>query len=152
VGRIVIVVVIAVLGFLAGVLVSARGDNSYTATDEYSAPTHSHAAMRLEAVARNQHVHGVRVRIHNASTFEVTGHGSREGAVRTLNTVNRQIWKAVKRLRLAHVSMIYGGLHELVRPSRNNATRNGVIGFLAGLGIGLGVVVPDWRRAAAVHA
>jgi hypothetical protein len=152
VGRIVGVVFLAGLGFLVGILVSAQGGGSYTATDEYWTHTHSHAAMQLEAVARRQqHIRGIRVRVHNAYTFEVTGHGSSQGAVQTLNTANHQIWKAVKRLRLAHVSMIYGGLHELVRPSQGIAIRHGVIWLLAGLGIGLGIVLPFRRRATAAH-
>lgn len=144
-GKVALVMFLAVLGFAAGALVPVQG--SYTATDQYSAPVRSHAAVRLAAVARSLHLAGVRVRVDNASTFEVTGHGSSDGAVRLLSAVNRQVWKAVKRLRLAHVSMIYGGENELVRPSENNATRHAVIGLLAGLGIGLGIVVPSRRRA-----
>jgi hypothetical protein len=65
--------------------------------------------------------------------------------------VTSQVWKAVKRTRLEHVSAVYGGVHALAHP-KGNAKHTGVIGFLAGLGIGLGIAVPPRRRVTAANA
>ena len=149
--RTLIVAVLALLGFFVGAAVTQLGPRSYTATTEFSLPAHSHDAIQLAAVARSQHVQGVRVRIHDGHTFEVTGHGSLEGAYRSSNAVTSQVWQAVKRTRIAHVSAVYGGVHALARP-QGNAKHTGAIGFLAGLGIGLGIAVPPRRRVTAAHA
>jgi hypothetical protein len=143
-GRFMVVAVLALLGYFIGAAVTALGPGSYEATDEFTL-THSRDAIGLAAVARSQHVQGVRVRVHDAHTFEVTGHGSLKGSVSALNAVYSQVKKAIKRMRLGHVWKIYGGVHALARP-QGNATQTGVIGFLAGLGTGFGIVVFPWRR------
>ncbi len=148
-----IVVLLGLVGLVAGgaFAVTDLGPRSYTATEEFTLPAHSHDAIRLAAVARSQHVEGVRVRVLDGHTLQVTGHGSLTGSVSALEAVVSQVRKAIKDMSLTHVWSIHGGVHALARRSQGNAVQTGGIGLLAGLGAGLGIVVPLRRRMTAIR-
>ena len=149
-----IVVLVGLSGLVAGVAfaVTDLGPRRYTATEEFTLPTHSHDAIQLAAVARSQHVQGVRVRVLNGHTFQVTGHGSLTGSVSAEQAVVSQVRKAIKNMSLTHVRSTHGGVHALVRRSHGNAVQTGLIGLLAGLGAGIAIVVPLRQRMTAMPA
>jgi len=73
-GTAAIVVLLGLAGLVAGVAYAATvTPTSYEATTAFAVPAHSRDAIRLAAVARSQHVPGVRVRVINARAFNVTG-------------------------------------------------------------------------------
>jgi hypothetical protein len=148
-----IVLLLGLAGLVAGVAYAATdlGPRSYTATEEFTLPAPSRDANRLAAVARSQHVQGVRVRVLDGHTLQVTGHGSLTGSVTALQAVVSQVRKAIKDMSLTHVRSIHGGVHALARRPQGNALQTGGIGLLAGLGAGLGLVVPLRRRMSAIR-
>jgi hypothetical protein len=98
-------------------------------------------------VARSQHVHGIRVRVLDTNTFQITGHGSAEGAASAVEVVARQVRRAIDGVPNLRYTEMHGGVHALARP-QGNADQTGVIGLLAGLGVGLGLVYPRPRETA----
>jgi endonuclease YncB( thermonuclease family) len=142
--RLAIVALLAFAGLVVGVTVTNSGPRSYIVGEEFSLPAHSNDAIRLAAVARSQHVQGVRVRVIDGDTLQVIGHGSLHGAARALNEVATQVRKAIKRM----PGVTLRGLpfaDALARP-QGNAAQTGLVGLLAGLGVGLGLVVPSRAR------
>lgn len=142
------VAVLALLGFIAGAAVTELGARSYIFTAEFNL-RHGRDASYFASVARSQHVQGIRVRVLDGNTFQVTGHGSADGAVSAVEVVARQVRRALDRVPDMRYSEISGGVHALARP-QGNALQTGAIGLLAGLGVGLGIVVPHGRRVTAV--
>ena len=112
-----IVVLLGLVGLVAGAAFASTdlGPRRYTATEEFALPAHSRDAIRLAAVARSQHVRGVRVRVLDGHTLQVTGHGSLTGSVSALEAVVSQVRKAIKDMSLTHVWSIHGGVHALAR-------------------------------------
>jgi len=150
-GTAAIVVLLGLAGLVAGVACAAMAwPGSYSATTEFTVPAHSRDATRLAAVARSQQFPGVRVRVLNGRTFQVTGHGSLTGSVSAELAVVRQVRKAVQDMSLTHVSWTHGGVHANSLASRGKQLQAGGIGLLAGLAAGLGIVVPQRRRKTAV--
>jgi len=141
--RIMTVAVLAPLGFVAGVAVAELGPGSYTFTYQFNLP-HSQNAIPLAALARSQHVQGIRVRVLDEHTFQITGHGTAAGAVSAADKVASKVRKAIDTMPDSRYWMVHGGVHALARPQRN-AAQTGAIGFLAGLGVGLGIILP-YRR------
>ena len=152
-GTAAIVVLLGLAGLIAGVAYAATvSPSSYTATTEFTLPAHSRDAIRLAAVARSQHVPGVRVLVLNAHAFNVTGHGSLAGSVGAEMAVDRHVWKVIKDMSLTHVSWMHSGVHAYGLVPRGKQLQAGGIGLLAGLGAGLGIVVPRRRRKTSVPA
>jgi len=147
------VVLLGLAGLVAGVAYAATvWPGSYTATTEFTVPAHSHEAIRLAAVARSQHVPGVRVLVLNERAFDVTGPGSLTGSVSAEMAVDRQVWKAIKDMSLRHVSWMHSGVHAYGLVPRGKQLQDGGIGLLAGLAAGIGIVVPRRRRKTSVPA
>src|SRR5258707_15340739 len=136
-----IVVLLGLVGLVAGgaFAVTDLGPRSYTATEEFTRPAHSHDAIRLAAVARSQHVEGVRVRVLDGHTLQVTGHGSLTGSVSALEAVVSQVRKAIKDMSPTHVWSIHGGGPALCPPPPGKAGPTRGIRPLAGPGGGAGV-------------
>src|SRR5258707_8449110 len=106
-----IVVLLGLVGLVAGgaFAVTDLGPRSYTATEEFTLPAHSHDAIRLAAVARSQHVEGVRVRVLDGHTLQVTGHGSLTGSVSALEAERSPGREAIKGMSATHVWAIHRG-------------------------------------------
>jgi hypothetical protein len=149
--KIMIVAALALLGLVVGVAVTTSGPRSYIVGEEFVLNAHSHYAIGLAAVARSMHVQGVRVKVLSGDTLQVIGHGSRHGAARALNAVATQVRKAISRMPGAKLRGMLPFGHELARP-QGNPLQTGAIGLLAGLGGGLGIVVPPRRHGAAKPA
>jgi hypothetical protein len=99
------IVLFGFLGLVVGVVVTALGSRSYTSDAVIEVPAHSRDAKVLVAVARNQHVQGVRVRIFDAHIVSLTGHGSLAGSVRAVWAVARKLIDSVPR---SQVRVIHG--------------------------------------------
>jgi hypothetical protein len=93
---------------------------------------------------------GVRVRVLHGDTLQVVGHGSRHGAAGALNEVATQVRKAINRMPGVTLRGVLPFGHALAR-LRGNALQTGAIGFLAGLGAGLGLIVPSRARRTPVR-
>src|SRR5258708_17292678 len=100
-----IVVLLGLVGLVAGgaFAVTDLGPRSYTATEEFTLPAHSHDAIRLAAVARSQHVEGVRVRVLDGHTLQVTGHGILTGSVSSLDAGVIPVSEGTNDMSLSHV-------------------------------------------------
>lgn len=139
--KVMAVVLLGFLGLTAGVAVATFGPRSYIAGYEFVLPAHSNDAIRLAAMARSQHVQGVRVKVlKGGDTLQVIGHGSLHGAARALNAVAIQVRKAVNRMPGVKLQGIPFA-HALARP-QCNAVQTGAIGLMAGLSAALGFLVP----------
>jgi hypothetical protein len=142
--RLATVALLATLGLVVGAAMTVFGARSYIAGEEFVLPAHSKDTVRLAAIARSMHGRGVRVKVLSGDTFQIIGHGSRHGAARALNEVATQVRKAINRLPGAKLRGVPFG-HALAR-QQGNALLTGAIGLLAGLGAGLGLVVPSRSR------
>ena len=142
--RLAIVALLAFAGLVVGVTLTNSGPRSFVDGEEFVLPAHSNAAIRVAAMARSMHVHGVRVRVLRGDTLQVIGHGSRHGAARALNEVATQVRKAINRMPGVTLRGLPFG-HALARP-QGNALQTGLMGLLAGLGVGFGLVVPSRAR------
>jgi hypothetical protein len=143
--RLATVALLATLGLVVGAAMTVFGARSYIAGEEFVLPAHSKDTVRLAAIARSMHVRGVRVRVLSGDTFQIIGHGSRHGAARALNEVATQVRKAINRMPGAKLRRVLPFGHALAR-QQGNALLTGAIGLLAGLGAGLGLVVPSRSR------
>jgi hypothetical protein len=148
-----VVVLLGCVGLTAGVAVTTFGPRSYIVGEEFVLRSHSSGhmphspvldAIRLAALARSQHVQGVRVEVLNGGAFQIVGHGSYDGAARAFAAVATQVRKAVNRMpgeKLLGIPFA----HALARP-QGNAIQTGAIGLLAGLSAALGFLVPPRSR------
>ena len=109
-----IVAVLALQGCEVGSAVTELGPPS--CTDEFYLH-HSRDASHLASVARVQHVHGIRVRVLDENTFQITGHGSAEGAAGSVEALARHVRKAIDRIPNLHYAEVHGDAHRLPVPS-----------------------------------
>ena len=150
--RVMVVVLFGCVGLAAGVAVTTFGPRSYIVGWAFLLPRHSDG-LRLAAIARSQHVQGVRVKFRlsrgGGGELDVLGHGSRDGATRAANAVATQVLRAIKRMPsvwqrfLAYRNV--PAAHALARP-QGNAVLTGALGLLAGLSAALGFLVPPRSR------
>jgi hypothetical protein len=143
--RLAIVALLACLGLVGGLAVASLSVRSYVATEVFVLPAHSNAAIPLAAVARNQHVDGIQVSVLSGNRLELTWHGSLDAATKAWGEVATQVRKATDGMPGARIRAVFSSGHALWGPQAD-AARTASLGLLAGLGVGLGLVVPFGSR------
>lgn len=128
------VALLAVLGLVVGHVLTHPVARSYVYVDVYSVPGHSADAPQLAAEVRSLHVHGVRVRVHDAHAFQVAGHGSSaQAAVKAAMTVR----KAIAGMPHPRYNVISGGVVDALRRGQGYPFLPSVIGLASGAAIGI---------------
>ena len=134
--KVAIVVLLGLVGLVIGVKATSLGGPRYEAFAQLDLPAHSHEAPALVAMTKGQHP-GVRVSAAGGRSVEVSANGSLYGSADAVGAAAREL--------IAHahgkVHWIGSAGHALMRPL-GNPVHYGAVGFLAGLGAGLGFVVP----------
>jgi hypothetical protein len=140
--KIAIVALFAVLGLGvgAGITMTNPHPRAYQFSLQIGLPAHSRGTIiHLAALARSQHVQGVRVLVFSKREFQIVGYGSSaSGASEGVDTVR----SALPRLHPPYGSAIGLGTVGLVY-----SLWPAVIGLALGLAIGILVVIVRSRRA-----
>src|SRR5262245_60490275 len=138
--KIAIVALLGLVGLVVGVRVTSLGGLRYEAFEQLTLPTHSHEAPDLVAMTRGQHP-GVRVLAAGGRVVLVSASGNLMGSANAVGAATREL------IGHAHskVTTIGSAGHAMMRPLGNPA-HYGAVGLLAGLGAGIGLVVPFRRR------
>jgi ABC-type molybdate transport system substrate-binding protein len=143
--RVMVVVLLGFLGLVVGSSVTSLGGPSYSASGWMRLPAHSReSAADLVAMVRGQHP-GVRVSAAGGRSIYVSANGSLTGSWNAVAaTVQELIGHADGK-----VSYLGSGGHALIRTSLGNPVHYGAVGLLAGLGAGLGFLLPPRSRLSA---
>jgi hypothetical protein len=143
--KVTIVVLLGLVGLVVGVKVTSLGGPRYEAFEQLTLP-HSHEAPALVAMTKGQHP-GVRVRADGGRFVLVSANGSLNGSASAVGAATREL------MRHAHgkVWRIGSAGHAEMRPL-GDPVHYGAVGLLAGLGAGLGFVMPARRRMTASYS
>lgn len=141
--KIMTVVLLGLVGLVIGAKVTSLGGPRYEAFEQLTLPANSHQAPTLVAMTRGQHP-DVKVSAAGGRSIEVSANGSHYGAANEVEKATREL--LVRAHGKVHTLGSFG--HTEMRPL-GNPVHYGAIGLLAGLGAGLGIVVPIRRRVTA---
>ena len=142
--KIAVVALSAVLGLGVGAGISATRPNprAFEFNNQIGVPVHSPGTIvHLAALARSQHVQGVRVVVLSKREFQIVGYGSSlSGASRAVDAVRSalpgRLWDGRYGVVIGHGQL--GPIHSIL-PA--------VIGLALGLAIGILVAIVRSRRA-----
>jgi len=90
----------------------------------------------------------VRARVFNRHTFEITGHGSLDGAASALDAVATQVRKAINGKPGVRLRAVFGGGHALARPQGNAAHTGALVLRTTFKAVSVGVFTVCRKRSA----